>query len=180
MTTAARLSEWTGSYALDAARTRIGFVARHTIGPGVRGEFEKFEGSARLDGDDPARSSVTLTIEAGSLTTRNARRDDQLRGKFLRQDAHPVMTFTSTGVRQIDESDFELTGDLTIRGVTRPVTVALEWTGAEQDPLGDVRLRFTGTAVINRRDWGVSYVAAAGLVAAKVALEFDVTAIRQD
>ncbi|WP_432928045.1 YceI family protein [Microbispora sp. CA-135349] len=169
----------TGDYTLDTARTRIGFVARHTIGPEVRGQFEKFEGSAHLDGDDPADSSVELTIQVGSIQTRNARRDDTLRRRFLKLDDHPTITFVSTGARQVGESTFELTGDLTIRGVTKPVTVAFARIGAEHDPQGDVRIRFRGSATINRKDWGVRWTAAAGLVGGKVALELDVAAIRR-
>ncbi|WP_319018310.1 YceI family protein [Microbispora sitophila] len=175
MTTAAL----TGDYTLDIAHTRIGFVARHTIGPKVRGQFEEFEGSAHLDGDDPSNSNVQLTIQAGSIQTHNPQRDDMLRGRFLKLDDHPTITFVSTGAQQVDETTFELTGDLTIRGVTRPVTVAFARIGAEQDPQGDVRVHFRGSATINRKEWGVSWAATAGLVGKKVALELDVTAIRQ-
>jgi polyisoprenoid-binding protein YceI len=179
MTTTARLGELTGDYALDTARTRIGFVARHTVGPKVRGRFEEFEGSAHLDGDAPSKSRVKLTIQAGGIQTHNPQRDRLLRGKFLKSDDHPSIAFTSTGIQQIDETTFNLTGGLTVRGVTNPVTVAFEWTGAEHDPQGDVRIHFKGSATINRSDWGVSWTAAAGLVGKKVALEFDVVAIRQ-
>jgi polyisoprenoid-binding protein YceI len=169
----------TGDYTLDIARTRIGFVARHTIGPKVRGWFEEFEGRAHLDGDDPAKSNVELTIQAGSIHTRNARRDEMLRGRFLNLAAHPTITFVSTAARQTGATTFEVTGDLTIRGVTKPVTVVLERIGAEHDPQGGVRVRFTGGATINRKDWGVASIAAAGLVGKKVVLEFDVAAVRR-
>ncbi|GAA3017893.1 YceI family protein [Streptosporangium longisporum] len=173
------LGELTGDYAFDTARTRIGFTARHTIGPVVRGRFERVEGGAHVDGDHPSRSSVTVTIGAGSLQTLNPRRDKALRGKFLDLDDHPAITFTSTGVRQAGETAFLLTGDLTIRGVTRPVTVDVERIGVEQDPRGGARIRFRGGATIDRKDWGVHWAGAAGLVARKVTLEFDVTVIRR-
>jgi polyisoprenoid-binding protein YceI len=180
MTTTTALRELTGDYALDTARTRIGFVARHTIGPKVRGRFEEFEGAGHLNGDDPSKLRVELTIQAGSIQTRNPRRDDLLRGKLLNLVEHPTITFASTGAQQIDETTFELTGHLTIRGVTRPVTVAFEWTGAEQDPLGHVRIHLKGSAMINRADWGVNgNVAIGSMISKKVALEFDVTAVRQ-
>jgi polyisoprenoid-binding protein YceI len=180
MTTTAALGELTGDYALDTARTRIGFVARHTIGPKVRGRFEEFEGAGHLDGDDPSKSRVELTIQAGSIQTHNPQRDDLLRGKLLNLVEHPTITFTSTGAQQVDETTFKLTGDLTIRGVTKPVTVAFERTGAEQGPRGNVRIHFKGSAMINRADWGVNGNAATGaLISKKVALEFDVAAVRQ-
>ncbi|MEV5752667.1 YceI family protein [Actinoallomurus sp. NPDC052308] len=179
MAITAALGELSGDYALDTAHTRIGFVARHTIGPKVRGRFEEFEGGGRLDGDDPSKSRVELTIQAGSIQTDNAKRDDLLRGRFLNLNDHPTITFTSTGARQVGETAFELTGDLTIRGVTKPVTVALEQTGTEHDPQGEVRIRFKGSTVINRADWGVNWTAATGLVGKKVTLEFDVTAVRR-
>ncbi|MEV5705528.1 YceI family protein [Actinoallomurus sp. NPDC052274] len=178
MAITAALGELSGDYALDTAHTRIGFVARHTIGPKVRGRFEEFKGGGHLDGDDPPKSRVELTIQAGSIQTGNAKRDDLLRSKFLNLKDHPTITFTSTGVRQVDETAFELTGDLTIRGVTKPVTMALEQTGTDHDPQGKARIRVKGSAVIDRADWGVNWTGAAGLVGRKVMLEFDVTAVR--
>ncbi|MGW5681595.1 YceI family protein [Nonomuraea sp. NPDC003754] len=180
MTTMTKLGELTGDYALDTARTRLGFVARHAMSTRVRGRFDEFEGSARLDGDDPSKSGVALTIGARSIQTRNRQRDDQLRGKFLDVDGHPTIAFVSTRVKQVDGTTFQVTGDLTIRGVTRPVTVDVELAGAEHDPRGDVRIAFTGSATINRKDWGVNWNAATGvLISDKVTLEFDVTAIRR-
>lgn len=181
MTGTTTLRELSGDYALDTARTRIGFVARHTIGPRVRGQFEEFEGGGHLNGDDLSKSRVELTIHAGSIQTRNSQRDDMLRNKFLKLDDHPTITFTSTGARQVDETTFNLTGELTIRGVARPVTVALTRTAAEPDPRGDVRIHFTGSAMIDRMDWGVNWNAVVGAsIGKKVALEFDVAAVRTD
>ncbi|WP_327092157.1 YceI family protein [Nonomuraea sp. NBC_01738] len=169
------LTALTGDYTLDQARTRIGFLARHTIGPAVPGRFDRFAGSAHLDGDDPARSSAELTIQAAGIDTRNAQRDGYLRGKYLNAAAHPAITFTSTGVRQAGQTTFDLTGDLTIRGVTRPITVTLELTGAD-----DTRVTLTGGATLNRKDWGVHWAAAAGLVATSVRLDLDLVATRRD
>ncbi|WP_327580460.1 YceI family protein [Nonomuraea sp. NBC_00507] len=180
MTTTTELGELTGDYLLDTAHTRIGFVARHTMATRVRGQFEEFEGSARLDGDDPSKSSARLTIQAKSLQTRNRQRDDQLRSTFLDTDDHPAITFTSTQVRQVDGTAFKVTGDLTIRGVTKPVTVDFELTRAANDPRGAFRVGFQGSVTINRMDWGVNWNAATGvLVSQKVTLEFDVAAIRR-
>ncbi|WP_371782886.1 YceI family protein [Streptosporangium subroseum] len=179
MTTTTTLGELTGDYTFDTAHTRIGFAARHTVGPKVCGQFEEFGGSAHLDGDDPSKSKVKFTIQAGSIQTHNPQRDNVLRGKFLDLDNHPTIAFTLTGAQQVDETTFGLTGELTIRGVTKPVTVAVERTGAEHDPRGNARIHFKGRATINRKDWGVHWIAAVGLVGKKVALEFDVAVIRQ-
>jgi polyisoprenoid-binding protein YceI len=180
MTTTTKLSELTGDYVLDTAHTRIGFVARHTMATKVRGQFDEFEGSTHLDGDDPSKSSAELTIQAKSIQTRNQQRDQALRSKFLDMDNQPAITFTSTGVEQVDETNFKVTGDLTIRGVTKPLTVDFELTGAENDPWGNFRVGFEGSVTISRKDWGVNWNAATGvLVSEKVMLEFDVAAIRQ-
>ena len=179
MTTMTKLSELTGDYILDTAYTRIGFVARHTMATKVRGQFDEFEGITHLDGDDPSKSSAELTIQAKSIQTRNQQRDQALRSKFLDMDNQPAITFTSTGVEQVDETNFKVTGDLTIRGVIKPVTVDFELTGAKTDPWGTFRVGFEGSVTINRKDWGVNWNAATGMVSKKVTLEFDVAAIRR-
>jgi polyisoprenoid-binding protein YceI len=179
MTGTATFGELSGDYTLDTARTRIGFVARHTIGPRVRGRFAEFEGRGHWDGDDLSQSHVALTIQAASIQTRNSQRDTMLRTRFLNLDDHPTITFTSTGARQVDESTFTLTGALTIRGVTKPVTVAFKRTGVEHDERGLVRVHFQGSTTINRADWGVNWNAATGAsISKKVALEFEVAAVR--
>jgi len=179
MTTTTSLSELTGDYILDTAHTRIGFVARHTMATKVFGQFGEFEGSAHLDGDDPPKSSAQLTIRAKSIQTRNQQRDKALRSKFLDTGNHPAITFTSTKVEQADDTNFTVTGDLTIRGVTKPVTVDFKLTGAKTDPSGNFRAGFEGRVTINRKDWAVHWNAAPGVVSTKVTLEFDVAATRQ-
>lgn len=179
MTTTIVLNDLTGGYTLDPAHTRIGFVARHTIGPKVRGQFDQFKGGAYLDGGDPSKSSVELTIQAGSIQTHNRQRDEYLRSKFLNLADHPTITFTSREVKQVDETTFELAGDLAIRGVTNLITVNLELISTEHDPSSNFRVHLKGSATINRKDWGVNWTAAAGLVSKTVALELDIAAIRQ-
>jgi polyisoprenoid-binding protein YceI len=145
----------------------------------VRGQFEEFEGGAHLDGDDPSKSSAEVTIRATSIQTRNQQRDRHPRGKFLGADDHPTVAFTSTGVQRVDQTNFRVTGDLTIRGVTRPVTVDFALTSAEKDAGGRHRVGFEGSVTINRGDWGVNWNAATGLlVSEKVTLEFAVAALR--
>ncbi|MGW7071701.1 YceI family protein [Streptomyces sp. NPDC054855] len=180
MPTTISVGELTGAYVLDAAHSRIGFVGRHTLSTRVRGEFEEYEGSAYLFGDHPSKSSAHLTIRASSLRTHQRQRDDQLRGTFLDTDNHPAIVFASTEVRPVGETAYRVTGDLTMRGVTKPVTLHVELTAAETDTRGDLRVGFLGRATINRKDWGLNWNAATSvLVSPKVTLEFDVIAVRQ-
>jgi polyisoprenoid-binding protein YceI len=185
MTTASApaLTELTGTYTLDPAHTRIGFVARHAMVTKVRGAFNEFTGTAVLDGANPANSRVEVTIQAASIDTRNAQRDGHLRGNdFLAMEEYPQITFVSTGVRQSGESTFEVTGDLTIKGVTNAITIPFEFEGAATDPFGNERVGFEGSVAINRKDYGVTWNAALEgggvLVSDKVTLEFEVSAIK--
>jgi polyisoprenoid-binding protein YceI len=177
--TATKLSELTGDYVLDTAHTKLGFVARAAMLTDVRGQFDEFEGAGHVDGGDPTNSSAQLTIQAKSIQTRNGMRDGHLRRHFLDVNNHPTITFTSTRVEQSDETNFKTTGELTIRGVTMPVTVDFELTGAETDPGGNLQVGLEGKATINRRDWSVNWKAAGLFVGEKVSLEFDVVAVRQ-
>ena len=181
--TAPALTELTGTYTLDPAHTRIGFVARHAMVTKVRGAFNEFEGTATLDGANPANSSAQVTISTASIDTRNAQRDGHLRSNdFLAMDEYPQITFVSTGARQVDDSTFELTGDLTIKGVTNPITIPFSFEGAAKDPFGNLRVGFEGAVTINRKDYGITWNAALEtggvLVSDKVTLEFEISAIR--
>ena len=173
----------TGSYQLDAAHSRIGFSARHAMVTKVRGTFNEVDAQAYFDAENPAASSVRLTIQAASIDTRNADRDNHLRSNdFFDMATYPEITFVSTAVDVLDEDTFRVTGDLTIKGTTKPVTVDFTFTGAATDPWGNLRVGFEGSATINRKDWGISWNApleAGGLlVSEKVTLEFDVSAVK--
>jgi polyisoprenoid-binding protein YceI len=181
--TAPTLAELTGTYTLDPAHTRIGFVARHAMVTKVRGAFNEFEGTATIDGTNPAVSGVQVTIKAASIDTRNAQRDEHLRGNdFLAMAEYPQITFTSTGVKQSGADTFEVTGDLTIKGVTNEITVPFEFEGAATDPFGNERVGFEGSVTINRKDYGITWNAALEtggvLVSDKVTLEFEISAIK--
>ena len=185
MTTAtpATLSELTGTYALDASHTRIGFVARHAMVTKVRGAFNEFEGTAVLDGDDPSRSTASVTIQAKSIDTRNAQRDEHLRSNdFFAMDEFPTLEFVSTAVRRTGDTEFEVDGDLTIKGTTRPVTIPFTYEGSAKDPFGNTRVGFEGSVVVNRKDWGIEWNAGLEtggvLVGEKVTLEFEVSAVK--
>jgi len=185
MTTATTpaLTELTGTYTLDPAHTRIGFVARHAMVTKVRGAFNEFEGTATLDGANPANSRAQVTISATSIDTRNAQRDEHLRGNdFLAMADYPQITFSSTGARQVGDSTFELTGDLTIKGVTNSITIPFSFEGAAKDPFGNLRVGFEGAVTINRKDYGITWNAALEtggvLVSDKVTLEFELSAVK--
>lgn len=182
-TATATLSDLAGSYTLDPAHTRIGFVARHAMVTKVRGAFHEFEGAATIDGDDFSKSTATVTIQATSIDTGNEQRDGHLRSNdFLGMDEYPEITFVSTGVSQDGPTAFELTGDLTIKDVTRSVTIPFEFEGAATDPFGNARVGFEGSVTINRKDYGITWNAALEtggvLVGDKIVLQFDVSAIK--
>lgn len=182
-TTDIDLDQLTGDYTIDPAHTRIGFSARHAMVTKVRGQFLDFEGGFHLDPANPDNSSANLTIQAKSLTTGNEQRDEHLRSNdFFAMDEYPEIKFVSTKADKVDDEHLRLTGDLTIRGVTRPVTVDFEYLGATIDPWENLRIGFEGRTTINRKDWGVNWNAAleAGgvLVSEKVTIELDVSATK--
>jgi polyisoprenoid-binding protein YceI len=175
--------ELAGHYVLDPAHSRIGFVARHAMVTKIRGHFTSFEGDAYVDLVDPARSRAQVVIHAESIDTGNAQRDGHLRtGDFLDAPGHPVITFESTKTEALSEDTFRVSGLLTIKGVTREVSINFVFGGAVTDPLGNTRIGFEGTTTVNRRDWGVAWNApleAGGvLVSEKVTLEIEVSAIK--
>ncbi|WP_020391331.1 YceI family protein [Kribbella catacumbae] len=176
-------SELTGDYTIDASHSRMGFVARHAMVAKVRGGFDEFAGSVHVDGAKPENSTAQVTIQAKSIDSRNKQRDDHLRSNdFLDMDNHPEITFVSTSVAPAGDDHFTVTGDLTIRGVTKSVDVDFEYTGRAVDPFGNERLGFEGAVVLNRKDFGVSWNAAIEgggvLVSEKVTLEIEVSAIK--
>jgi polyisoprenoid-binding protein YceI len=173
----------TGTYTIDATHSRVGFVARHAMVTKVRGSFNEFAGTGAFDADNPAATHLELTIQAASIDTRNGDRDAHLRSNdFFDMDSYTEIRFVSTAVEQTGDDEFQVTGDLTIKGVTKPVTIDFEYTGTAVDPYGNTRIGLDGKTIVNRKDWGVSWNAAleAGgvLVSEKVTLEFEVSAIR--
>ncbi len=183
MTATTTYPQLTGDYTVDPAHSRIGFTARHAMVTKVRGSFGEFTGKVRADGADPAKSAVDVTIEVKSIETGNADRDGHLRSNdFLQADEHPRITFVSTRVAQTEDTVFEITGDLTIKGVTKSVTIPFEFAGSAKDPFGNERIGFEGSTVINRKDYGITWNAALEtggvLVSDKITLEFDISAVR--
>jgi polyisoprenoid-binding protein YceI len=172
-----------GDYTLDVSHTRLGFSARHAMVTTVRGQFKDFTGTAHVDTRNPADSRVELTIDAGSIDTGNADRNGHLvSADFFDVEKYPRLTFVSTDVERADETTWVITGDLTIKGVTKPVTIEFEQTGSARDPFGNLRVGFEGSTTLNRKDWGLTWNAALEtggvLVSERVKLDFDISAIR--
>jgi polyisoprenoid-binding protein YceI len=177
------IEDISGDYTLDVSHSRLGFSARHAMVTTVRGAFKDFEGTAHIDTADPAASKVELTIKADSIDTGVADRDAHLRSAdFFEIEQHPEITFTSTDVQR-DGDDWTITGDLTIKGNTLPITVEFESTGSARDPFGNLRIGFEGRTTLSRKDWGLTWNAALEtggfLVSDKIKLEFDISAIQR-
>ncbi|MEU3840681.1 YceI family protein [Streptomyces sp. NPDC028635] len=177
------LAALTGDYTIDPSHTTIGFVARHAMVTNVKGSFLDFSGSLHLDGADPSRSTASLDIKMDSIDTGNADRDGHLKSAdFFKTDEFPTMTFRSTKAEALGGDDYRITGDLSILGVTKPLTIDLEFHGAAKDPFGNERVGFEGKAEILRSEWGLTWNAALEtggvLVSDKIKLVFDVSAIR--
>lgn len=157
-----------GTWDIDPVHSEVGFVSRHMMVSKVRGRFDRFEATL-VTADDPLQSSVTATIELDSVNTGNQQRDDHLRtADFFEVESHRIMTYRSTGIRAAGDH-FVLDGELTLKGVTRPVPLQVEVNGFGPDPYGGFRSGFTATGEINRRDFGVNFsvaMEAGGLVVA--------------
>lgn len=177
-------TDLSGDYAIDPVHTTLGFTARHAMVTKVRGHFGEFTGTAHIDSATPANSSVSITIETASVTTGNDQRDGHLRTPdFFDVENHPQATFVSTMVER-DGADWHITGDLTINGVSKSVTIPFESAGSAKDPFGNTRVGFEGRTTIDRTDWNLKFNAALEtggvLVSEKIGLEFDISAIAEE
>ncbi|MCX5155287.1 YceI family protein [Streptomyces sp. NBC_00291] len=178
------LAALTGDYVIDPAHTSIGFTVRHAMVTNVRGSFADHEGSLHLDGADPSRSTASIDVKIASVDTGIADRDGHLRsGDFFDAEAFPLMTFRSTGAAQLGGDAYRITGNLTIKDVTRPLSIDLEFNGSATDVYGNERVGFEGSVEILRSDWGLTWNAALEtggvMVSDKVKLTFDISAIKQ-
>lgn len=177
------LADLAGDYTIDPSHSRLGFVARHAMVTKVRGQFGAFEGTAHVDTADPSASKIDLTIEVASVGTGSEDRDAHLKsGDFFDVETYPTITFASTDVAR-EGTEWTVTGDLTIRDTTKPVTIVFEETGTARDPFGNLRAGFEGSTSVNRKDWGLTWNAALEtggvLVSDKITLELDISAVQQ-
>jgi polyisoprenoid-binding protein YceI len=168
-----------GTWDLDPVHSTIGFVARHLMVSKVRGRFTKFEAQI-VTAPNPLDSSATATIDLSSVDTGNETRDNDLRSDhFFDVTNHPTMTYRSTGIRP-DGDRFVVDGDLTLRGVTRPVALTVEVNGFGPDPYGGTRGGFSATGEINRFDFGINFNAGGPggmVVGEKIQLEIEAEAV---
>ncbi|MFB6980823.1 YceI family protein [Streptomyces scopuliridis] len=178
------LAALTGEYTIDPAHSTISFTVRHAMVTNVRGTFTEHEGTLNLDGTNPADSSASIEVSIASVDTGMADRDGHLRSAdFFDAETFPKMFFRSTKVEQLDAETYRLTGDLSIKDVTRPLTIDLEFNGSATDVYGNERVGFEGSATILRSDWGLTWNAALEtggvMVSDKVKLSFDISAIKK-
>ncbi|MEU1039087.1 YceI family protein [Streptomyces sp. NPDC005551] len=178
-----RLAALTGEWVIDPAHSRIGFSVRHAMVTTVRGSFTEYQSRMYFDGRNPERSRAEIVLFTASVDSGVEQRDAHLVGRdFLDARTYPRMAFTSTSVELAGPDVYRMTGDLTIRDVTRPVVLELTYIGHVVDPFGYERAGFDGTTTINRSDWGLTYntrLAEGGaMVSEKVRLQFDIAAIR--
>jgi polyisoprenoid-binding protein YceI len=167
----------TGTWTIDPVHSEVGFSVRHMMVSKVRGKFTSFEGSVTT-GENILDSSVTATVDLESIDTGNGDRDNHIRSAdFFEVEANKTMTFTSTGIRE-DGGEYKLDGDLTLKGITKPVTFDVEVNGFGPDAYGGTRSGFSATTTINRKDFGVDFNAtmeAGGLVVAdKVTVQLEI------
>ena len=182
--TMSSLTDLKGTYVIDASHSRIGFSARYAMVTKVRGGFSQFEGTAKLNGEDPAGSNVNISIQSGSFDSGVQMRDDHVKsGDFLDIEAYPTLSFTSTDVTVTGPDTFDLTGNLTIKDQTHAITIPFSYLGTAKDPFGNVRSGFEGETTINRKDYGIVWNATLEtggvLVSEKVTLDIEISAILQ-
>jgi polyisoprenoid-binding protein YceI len=177
------LDQLTGAYQPDPAHSRLGFAARHAMVTTVHGWFDSFQGRVHLDGHDPRNCSVALTIDAASIRTNNPDRDAHLRSAdFLDVERYPTITFESSAVMPLDDRRYRVTGDLTVKGVTRAVDLELTHHGSCIDPYGQLRVGFEGSGALKRSDWGLTWnvaLEAGGVVLSdRITLELDLSLVK--
>ena len=173
-----------GTYVLDAAHKRVGFVARHLMVSKVRGQFTEATATITI-AEDPLQSSVTASIVASSISTGQPDRDNHLKsGDFFESEKYPTLEYRSTGMKSHKGNEFVLNGELTIKGITKPVELVVEFEGAGRSPYGQDVFGFSATTEIEREDWDLTWnVALEGggvMVGKKVKIEIEGEAIRQD
>ncbi|MEV8525547.1 YceI family protein [Streptomyces sp. NPDC052000] len=177
------LAALSGTYTIDPSHSSIGFTVRHAMVTNVRGSFADHEGTLTLDGANPAASAASIDVRIASVDTGIADRDGHLRSAdFFDAEQFPLMSFRSTEAQELGGDKYRMVGDLTIKGVTRPLAIDLEFNGTATDPYGNQRIGFEGSAEILRSDWGLTWNAAletGGVVVSdKVKLTFDISAIK--
>ena len=172
-----------GTYAIDVSHTSVGFVARHLMVSKTRGQLPVLSGTITI-GDDPTDSSVEVSIDASGVETGDEKRDGHLKSAdFFDVEQHPTIVYRSTRVTPTSSGHYDVEGDLTVRGVTRPVQLQVTFEGAVTDPWGNVRSGFAASAEIDREEFGLTWnqVLEGGgvLVGKKITIEIEAEAVLQ-
>ncbi len=148
------MSTWT----LDKAHSEIKFKAKHLMITTVTGQFNEYDATVEATGDDFASAAISFTAKTASVNTGMQQRDDHLRSDdFFNSEAYPELTFKATGMTKTGDSSYTVAGDMTIRDVTKPVTLAVELAGVVQDPWGQTKAGFTFSGKLNRKDFGLKF-----------------------
>jgi len=173
----------TGTWTVDPAHSKVGFAVKHMGIANVRGEFTEFEGTLEV-ADDLFSAKAHGSVKVDSVNTNEAQRDAHLKSAdFFHGEEHPELTFTSTAIEPVDDETFKVTGDLTIHGVTNPITLTAEVQGTDTDPWGNERVGLEITGQLSRGDYDMKFNQALGsgnmLVADKVKLALDISAVKQ-
>lgn len=152
-------ASFAATWDIDPTHTNVGFVVRHLVVSKVRGDFKKFKGTVHIDEKDISKSKVEVEIDAASIDTGVAKRDEHLRSAdFFDVKKYPKITFKSKGVKKLKSGELEVVGDLTMRGVTKPVILKVTGPSPEvKDPWGNLHIAFSAESEINRSDWGLKW-----------------------
>jgi polyisoprenoid-binding protein YceI len=169
---------------IDASHSQIQFAVRHMMISNARGRFEEFTGTVDFDENDLSTLSVDVSIDTASINTRDEKRDEHLRSAdFFNTAEFPKMTFRSTGVEKVDNNNLKLHGELTIRDITKPVTLDVEYAGTVVSPWGTTSAGFSASTKINRKEWGLTWNAtleAGGvLVGEDIRIELELELIKE-
>jgi polyisoprenoid-binding protein YceI len=171
-----------GTWTVDPSHSTVGFVTRHLMVSKVRGHFSEYSADLTI-AERPEDSKVDVTLQVASISTADEGRDGHLLSPdFFDAETYPTITFATTSVAPVSEDEWKVTGDLTVRDVTKPVVLTVEFAGVSEDPWGNTRAGFSATTEIDREDFGLTWnqpLAGGGvLVGKKVKLELEVEAIR--
>ena len=172
------------TWAIDAAHSEIGFKVKHLMISTVSGKFDKFEGSVESNADDFSNATINFTADAASVNTGQPQRDGHLQSPdFFDAAKFPQLKFASTGFTKSDAGNYVLTGDLTIRDVTKPVKLDVEFSGVAKDPYNNTKAGFSITGKINRTNWGLNFNApletGGVLLSEEIKLQIEVQLIKQ-
>ena len=174
----------TTTWTIDSTHSEIGFKVKHMMFTNVSGKFDAYEGTIETEENDFTTAKISFSADIASIDTRNTDRDNHLKsGDFFDVENHPKLTFTGKSFNKINDHNYELTGDLTIKGISKEVKLPVEFSGLMQDPWGNTKVGLNIETKINRKDWGLNWNAALEtggvLVGEEVKLIIDLQLMKQ-